>query len=87
LDPKWENISKKYKYDLSTILGQILCNFHLTRNHVEAIRACHFLLSVLKSPWDHHYLSKLLFGDPSQEEGNVLKYENYILILWYSNIK
>lgn len=78
LDPAWESISDDIKCDLSAILRQILYKLHLMKNHVEAIHSCRFLLSVLKNPWNHHYLPKLLFENPTQEDGNVLKFENYI---------
>jgi len=78
LDPNFENISENLKFDLSGILGKILCNFHLMKNHVDAIRSCRYLISIIKNPWDNHLLPKLLFGDASQEDGNISNYNDNV---------
>jgi len=74
LNPGWAKITKKLKKSISSILAQILFALkHLTQKQPDAVNNCEFLLSLMKNPWGHHNLSKLLYGNPSQAEGNLLK--------------
>jgi len=74
LDPSWENVNKKIKNDLIIVMRKIVCDLKMMKDkQLEATKYCHFLLSLMKNPWSHHNFSKLLFGDPSPGEGNLLK--------------
>lgn len=69
LDSKWTDVEPQIKSDFSSILEQVLHFTQSMRCHLEAVKTCHFLLGIVKEPWSHHYLPKLLHGNPSQEEG------------------
>lgn len=71
----WENIEVKIKTDFTLVIEQILCKLKTLKCHPEAIKSCFFLLAIIKHPWNYHNLPKLLYGNPSQEEGNILKYK------------
>lgn len=71
LDPRWETISRKIKFDLSSVINKILEILYSMKGHLESINYCRLLLSIIKNPWDHHYLPKLLYGSPCEEEGKI----------------
>jgi len=74
LDSSWENIPKKIKRSISTALGHILSGLKkLNPKQPEAIKYCQCLKSLMKNPWGHRNFTKLLCGNPSQSEGNLLK--------------
>jgi len=74
LDPSWEYVTKQIKIDLAVILRKIVSTLKTMKDkQLEAAKYCQFLLSLMKNPWSHHNFSKLLYGDPSPGEGNLLK--------------
>lgn len=84
LDAGWANVTKKLKKDISTVLGHILFALRrLSQKQPEAIRNCQFLISLMKNPWGHRNLPKLLYGNPSQTEvSKFMKYEkSYVFVL------
>lgn len=74
LNSGWQNIPKKLKKSLASILGQILFALkQLNPKQPEATKYCQCLISLMKNPWGHRNFSKLLCGNPSTTEGNLLK--------------
>lgn len=71
LHPDWEKIPKRIKVELSSIFKKMLDSLHFFKVHLESIKSCHFMLSIIQNPWDHHYLPNLLYGDPCEEEGMI----------------
>lgn len=84
LNPDWKNISREIKDDFSLIFNNILITLHEFKVHLDSIKSCHFMLSFMKNPWGHHYLLKLLHGDPSKEES---KFKILEVLTSFTNIQ
>jgi len=55
-------------------LAQILHALkRLNEQMPDAVWNCEYMLSLMQNPWGYHNLPKLLFGNPSLTEGNLLK--------------
>lgn len=76
LDFAWRDVDENIKYGLTLVLKDIVIMLKLMNSHKNAIKTCHLLFSLIKNPWSHHVLPKILQGKASHSEGNILKYEN-----------
>lgn len=74
LDPEWDKIPKEITSDFTRVINKILHTLQEMKCHLETVKSCYFLLSIIEDPWNHHFLPKLLYGYPSQEEGNVMTF-------------
>lgn len=79
LDFAWKNVDENVKHDLTLVVKDIMYKLKLMKSYENAIKKCHLLLSLIKNPWSHHVLTKILKGIASRDEGNILKYENYCI--------
>lgn len=74
MDCRWENISTKVNKAISKALRQIMKGLRKMDPILpEATNYCQCLLSLMKNPWGHRNFLKLLCGNPSHREGNLLK--------------
>lgn len=80
MDPGWKEFDDTTKNEFSLVLEEILKSLQIMESHPDAIRSCTFLLSIMKKPWSHNNLLKLLNGNPSLEEGwlNIWAYFNFL---------
>jgi len=55
-------------------LAQILYALkRLNQKLPDVVKNCECMLSLMKNPWGYRNLPKLLYGNPTQTEGNLLK--------------
>lgn len=79
MNPTWKCVDKTIKSDLINVLNSIMEMLKKMNSHIYSIKTCLFVISLIKNPWSHHYLPKILQGDASYDEGNILEYKNYYI--------
>jgi len=78
LDPRWEKIPDSWKNKLVDYTKKISLTLKNGKSHVDSYNISQFFLSLIKYPWSHHHIEKILYGNPTQEEGNALKYLKFL---------
>lgn len=72
MDPAWKDTDENIKISLAGVLRNIVCMLKMMNSYKNAIKTCHLLLSLIKNPWSHNVLPKILNGNASREEGDIL---------------
>jgi len=80
LDPRWEKISDVWKNKFVEYMRKISFTLKKGKSHVESYNISQFFITLIKCPWSHHHIDKILYGNPTQEEGNALKYLKFLTI-------
>lgn len=82
LQPEWEQIKNSLKLEFIATMEVITHTSTIIRS-VDEVNMCTCFVFILKSPWNHVYVSRVLHGQcPSYKQSNLLK----CLILTKNNI-